>query len=245
MRAADKLAAILNRDDTARSADKGLVNRTMARLRQAIAPLVGLGRPTCGSWADRPRYADLRFVAELVIDVAGRSDAELAIREALAFRDPYLLAWSIRAAHDADVPVDAAVISHAARDDYARSVLHDGSASLADQLPPEFVTGLARARADMTQWLAFPTELGCVPSELELLKQVDRAEGRYFVFRFRAGGGDFDDKDVFNAGVSGPWTEDGDLADRSGTFSDFKRADSATADEHLRRIVGVVEDVGD
>jgi hypothetical protein len=71
------------------------------------------------------------------------------------------------------------------------------------------------------------------------MKAIDQQNGRYFVFRFRAGGSESADNKVFNAGISGPWDDHGDLAAESHTFSDFEPAASASAEEHLDRIVGL------
>jgi hypothetical protein len=235
--AAARLALILNRNPSAGASDSAIADRTVAALTGQLEPLVGGERPTCGSWADRPKYADLRFATELALHVAGNSGSKEAVRRGLRLRDLYLTAWAIRAAGAGETPVNSAVFDRVARNDYARSVLYEDSA-VAERLPSSLTTLEARARADMTQWLAFPTELGCVPSDLELMKAIDRPEGRYFVFRFRAGGGEFDDANTFNAGISGPWDEHGERSD-SGTFSDFQPARSATPEEHLDRIVGI------
>jgi hypothetical protein len=237
--AADRLAELLNRDDEAgRGADHALVQRAARALFTELQAHTGTERPTCGSWVDAPAYADRRFVAELVIDVAGRSGASRAIERALESDDPYLAAWAIKAASESGLTVGDELLSRVASDDLARSVLYQ-SDDVTDALRPEYRTLESRAEADMTQWLWYPTELGCVPAELETMRTFDVDDGTYFVIRFKAGGGPFDDADVFLAGISGPWSDSGELASRSHTFSDFEPAASASPEGHLRRIAGI------
>jgi len=239
VKAANTLAQTLNRDPSARASNGELADRTVETLVEELEPLVGDERPTCGSWADRPKYTDLQFATELALHVAGNSGSERGIRRGLELNDPYLVAWAIRAATAADVPVDSALVRRVARDDYARSVLYLGERSIEEQLPAALTSDVARARADMTQWLVFPTELGCVPTDLEVMKAIDLQNGRYFVFRFRAGGSKSANDRMFKAGISGPWNDRGELAAESHTFSDFEPADSASAEAHLDRIVGL------
>jgi hypothetical protein len=237
--AADQLAERLNRDDDAgKGANHALVERAVQALIAELKAHTGTERPTCGSWVDAPAYADRRLVAELVIDVAGRSGASRAIEQALESDDPYLAAWAIKAATESGLTVGDELLSRVASDDLARSVLYR-SDDVTEALPPAYRTLESRAEADMTQWLWFPTELGCVPAELETMRAFDVDDGTYFVIRFKAGGGPFDDADVFLAGVSGPWSDGGELASRSHTFSDFEPAASASPEGHLRRIAGI------
>lgn len=238
--AAKKLETILNRGRPAASSANGeKASRAIGVVLGELRPRERPERPTCGSYVDEEAYAGRRDVAELVIDVAGRSRAKDAVRRAVKVGDPYLAAWAIRAADRAGVDVSAQVVARVARDDYARSVLYGGPRAIAQRLPSSFQKIGARARADMAQWLAYPTELGCEPSELRLLRSFRRPGGRYFLFRFRPGGGSVDHANVFLAGVSGPWRADGTLASESRTFSDFKRTDSAAPQAHLRRILGL------
>jgi hypothetical protein len=238
--AGDELERILNRSrDAGTSADTRLVIRAANAVFADVEPLVGTGRPTCGSWAENPRYEEPELDAELIIDLAGRTGARATIRDALRLHDPYLQAWAIRSAVAAGMHVDDAFVARVAGDDNARFVLYDGGDAVVAHLPRALRTELARARADMTQWLVFPTELGCEPQDLELMQRVDRHDGRYYVFRFRTGGGDVEDANEWEAGVSGPWG-----ADNEGyaTFSDFERADKASPEQHVRRIVALVNE---
>jgi hypothetical protein len=133
----------------------------------------------------------------------------------------------------ANVEVADSSIARAARDDFARFVLFEGGEALAGRLPSSFRTELARARSEMTQWLAFPGELGCVPHDLQLMGTVERPDGRFYVFQLRAGDGQGEGANVFYAGITGPWGGSG----RPTTFSDFKRAAGASPEEHVRRIL--------
>lgn len=239
--AADRLAEIVDREpDAVASADPARAASATAVLVREVERLSGPGAPICGSWADTPRYADSRSVLELLIDVAGRVGARDAIRRALTLPDAYLVAWALRAADRAGVPIDPRLLARVADDPYARSVLHAGSDELVGRLPERHRTLEALARADLARWLTFPTELGCSPAELELMGELARPEGRYFVYRFLEDGGPTGGGGTFMAGVSGPWGPDGVLADRSATFSDFQPADAASPNEHLARILALL-----
>lgn len=233
-RAVEELGTVLEKPDRPVRADEGQVVAALSAVLDDVEPRIGRGAPTCGSWADGERYAGDRLAAELVIDLAGRAAARKALPRALATRDPYLEAWALRAADALGVEPPPGALRRVAADDLARAVLYDTPA-LVDRLAPAARGLPARARADMVRWLAYPTELGCQPERIELMDAIDD-DGRYFVFRFRAGGETGGDARRFNAGISGPWNDDGELANASATFSDFEPAASATARGHLKRI---------
>jgi hypothetical protein len=92
-------------------------------------------------------------------------------------------------------------------------------------------------------WLTDPGALGCQPADLVLTRAVGRPEGSYFVFRFRAGGGNATQPQVFFAGISGPW-RNGHLSGTANTFSEFKPAAAAAPEEHLKRILAIVKASG-
>jgi RNase P/RNase MRP subunit p29 len=70
----------------------------------------------------------------------------------------------------------------------------------------------------MVEWLTNPTEWECAPDEIELM---DIIGNNVFVYRFRIE-------------ASRPWTVG--ISGRV-VFSDFRPADSATAEEHAARML--------
>jgi hypothetical protein len=245
-RAVDRLAGLLNQGGV--RADPNRVDNALEAVLAELEPLIGSGPPTCDSWANDEDYLERQFAAELLVDVAGHSDADAAVRRALGVRDPYLAAWAVKAARRAGLSVGERVLDRAAADDYGRSVLiGPDDEGWQERVPLPHRTLEARARADMVQWLAYPTEYGCQPSELEVMERFDEQEGTYFVFRFRAGGPNAADDDgrVFHAGVAGPFDDEGHLAATSSTFSEFEPAAARTPREHLSSLVELVEDAQD
>jgi hypothetical protein len=244
-RAVDRLAALLNQRET--RADPDRLEAALDAVLTELEPLTGAGRPTCASWGHEEEYLERQFAAELLVDVAGHSGADAAVRRALSLRDPYLAAWGVKSARRLDLEVDERVLQMVAADDYGRSVLIGANdEGWQERVPERHRTLEARARADLVQWLAYPTEYGCQPAELHLMQRFDEPEGTYFVFRFRAGGPNAaGDGDVFHAGVAGPFDDEGHQAATSSTFSAFERADSRTPREHLASLVELVEDAQD
>jgi hypothetical protein len=244
-KAVDRLATLLNEGEV--RADPTRVEPALDAVLSELEPLIGDGRPTCGSWANDEEYLEHQFAAELLVDVAGHSDADAAVRRALGVRDPYLAAWAIKAARRLDLPVGQRVLDWVAADDYARYVLiGPNDQGWRGRVPERHRTLEARARAEMVQWLVYPTEYGCQPSQIEVMQRFDEPEGTYLVFRFRAGGPNAAGEDrVFHAGVTGPFDEEGLLAETSSTFSAFEAADSQTPREHLDSLVDLVGDAQD
>lgn len=125
-----------------------------------------------------------------------------------------------------------------ARDRKTRQVLHDllaqnGKLQL---FPAEFLTWEAMAESNLIGWLNHPNELGSPPDEIELMKKVPapRAEGHYFVFRYKTAEPHWAAKDGWMAGVAGPY----DLTTEPkpygrGTFSRFESYESRTPEEHV------------
>jgi hypothetical protein len=190
--------------------------------------------PVCGSWAHHPDYLPIRYATEVVIDLAGRAGFQDAAQDFWEFNDPYLAAWGLGAGPDNPYRYS---LERAAVDDHARSVLYLYE-HLEDDLPEKYKTEKAKAASDMAQWLAHPNELACQPKDLEVWDRLLAKGAFYYVFRFRAGG-DAKDANEWQVGISGPW-EDGELAETSKTFSDFKPASAGPPEEHLDRILKTV-----
>lgn len=132
-----------------------------------------------------------------------------------------------------------------ASDRNTRQVLHDlltqqGKLQL---FPREFLTWEAMAEANLIGWLNHPNELGSPPDEIEVMTRVTapRAEGHYFVFRYRMAAPHWAAKDGWMAGVAGPYDLTREPAPYGrGTFSRFEPYDSRTPEEHVEVTHGAV-----
>jgi hypothetical protein len=197
----------------------------------------------CGSWAEAEPYRFVRYEAQLLLDLLGMlgtGESEARLREATALKDRRLRFFGLSGLLRSGRTVDPIAVADVATDDEMRSMLFE---SLLDHgqsalFPPALHTQEAFARADFVRWLTFPTELGCVPNEVELMKVVASAAGDWFVFRFKATAPEFVDPDVWKAGVAGPYARGAQPTARpgSGTRSDFGLWESYTPEGHLLRL---------
>jgi len=121
----------------------------------------------------------------------------------------------------------------------------DGKQAL---LPPTWRTQEALARADLTNWLTFPTELGAAPAEMVLMKVVPVDAGRgevleFYVFKFRTKPPHWAADKGWMAGVAGPYLRGAPpSADGSHTFSSLEPADSMTPEEHVGNVAEIIAD---
>jgi hypothetical protein len=104
----------------------------------------------------------------------------------------------------------------------------------------------ALAEFDLAAWLAYPTELGVKPDEMELLRtvEVDTPDGPcdLFVFRFRTHEPQWAAGSGWMIGVAGPYLRSGPPTTRGlgYTFSRLAREDAMTIDEHVKQLIGPV-----
>lgn len=99
---------------------------------------------------------------------------------------------------------------------------------------------------DMTGWLAYPTELGQQPDEIEHIRtiQVDTPDGPadLFVFRFRTDDPHWAGRHGWMIGVSGPYlrSQQPSTLGLGYTFSRLTREDAMTMQEHVEDLIGPV-----
>jgi len=140
-----------------------------------------------------------------------------------------------------------AALNAVAADPETRGALFDGlnECKRSDAFPRSELTQEKLAEAEMVHWLAYPTELGQPPDEIELMRTIEEdagesGGGRYawFVFRFRVRAPHPSAEDGWLAGVAGPFRKDEFPTTRTwgDTFSTFTRWEEFTADEHLSSI---------
>lgn len=104
----------------------------------------------------------------------------------------------------------------------------------------------AMAEADMAAWLAYPTELGDQPDEIELIRTVEfgTPDGSrdLFVFRFRTHEPHWAAGSGWMIGVAGPYLRSSQPATHGlgFTFSRLAREDAMTIEEHVEQLIGPV-----
>ena len=111
-------------------------------------------------------------------------------------------------------------------------------------LPKKCQNTASLAEASMCFWLLHPNELGVIPYEIELGKQVVNEDThRYFyVFKFRTKKPHWEAKRGWLAGVVGPYkilsTFEENIKDSIPTaFSHFEKWKSFTPEEHVKKFV--------
>ena len=155
---------------------------------------------------------------------------------------PVIFALASAARRQLDLP--AAVVTRVAMDPETRStlyeLLHDLGAS--HQIPGEYRSRDAFAEADMVSWLAYPSELGHAPTNIEKMATFtatcEGQEVELYVWRFR------DEGETWQAATSGPYEKTAPEGPLSGpsTFSLFEDWDTKTAEEHALSVLDTLAD---
>jgi Flp pilus assembly protein TadD len=208
------------------------------------------------AWMWEDEYQKQRNSGALLLDLMGyfgTPQVEQRLYQALAFTDPRLKCFALCSLLRLGKDVDPAHVLYVARSAEMRTHLFEelgelGSRSL---FPEEYRTQAAFAESDMVNWLSFPTELGRVPDEIDLMEVVgvDAGEGRglldFYLFRFRMYEPQWAAKDGWMAGVSGPFSRSDPPSTTSpgGTFSSFEPWESKTPEEHVESILEWIEQV--
>jgi hypothetical protein len=203
-------------------------------------------------WSDD--YWEPRQKAGLLLDMFGYVSTPAIIaelREALGYHDPRLTFFASISLLRLGVSVDSQHIRDLAASDEVRGWLYTRLKELgkSEMFPEEHYTQAAFARSDMVQWLIYPTELGRVPDQIELMKVVSADTGTpdgildYYVFRFRTHPPHWASEHGWTAGVSGPYlrSQAPSVTAPSGTFSSFEPWDSKTPEEHVGSIEEIIQ----
>ncbi len=82
--------------------------------------------------------------------------------------------------------------------------------------PAEFANAEYLAKSDLAHWLVYPTELGKLPDEIELLGSVKARRSVYYVFKFKS------NSDTLSDECKNEWLIGWSNAD-GGTFSNFDK----------------------
>lgn len=241
--AASTLLAYAKAGDLGDQAD-AIAARSAARAHDAI------NRAIAGSDEES---SEAQTWAGLYLDLLGRTGSHLAdpvLREAVASQNPWIAMWGAIGLERSGKSVSAQVIARIASDALCRQALYLSLRELGklDRFPAEFATQSALAEADMVGWLAYPTELGSAPDEIELLTTVELPESDdrsdLYVFRFRKHAPHWAAEHGWMIGVAGPYlrSEQPTTNGLGATFSRMEAEDSKTLAEHIESNLGTVKD---
>jgi hypothetical protein len=233
----------LQRDALAPAAEPALALYRLRR--QRLLPHQGeVG--TRWMWDDD--YAGPRNEAALLLDLFGyvpSSDTGLELRRALEdYRDPRLLAFAAASLVRRDEIVPPGLLLKIASFAETRKTLRTLLRKLnrPELFPDRYETQEALAESEMVDWLAFPTELGQPPDEIELMEIVSTGapgdEYDHYVYRFRMREPHWAAEEGWMAGVAGAFARrDAPTTEASGdTFSSFSAWESRAPREHVAAV---------
>ena len=218
----------------------------LERYRAKRAWLAEQERPDGVAWMWTDDYQDARSWAALWLDLLGQfpePEIEEVLKEAAESRDPRLVYFAVEPLLDRSLPVPPSAIDTVADSLEMRESLFKllRDRDRLDLFPERHRNQRALAASDLARWLTYPTELGTLPTELELMDVIirDRPEGgplEYYVFRFR--GSETSDRQ-WMAGVAGGYASDEAPTTTSTgeTFSQFTPWDGTTSSDHLDAIL--------
>jgi len=220
--------------------------RRCGHLRDELMPLQ---RDRGIDWMFADNYEALSGKTEILLDLMGHvhsPEIDDELHKALGYRDPRLKTFSILSLLRQGQTVAASDVANVAASAEMRCIVFSELEKLGKLalMPDRFKTQKALAEGDMVQWLAFETELGRPPDEIELMKVIpapgEKGAKDWYVFRYRTTEvGYFATKDGWLAGIAGPFSHDGPPSNSgSGTFSSFNPWEKYSAEEHLQKIVG-------
>ena len=205
-------------------------------------------------WMWEEPYIESRIEAGMLLDLFGHfpvASVENDLRQALERRDPRLQYFAAVSLMRLGQNVDSKYFGEIAAHSEMRTWLYQElrRRSQLALLPEKYLTQAALAESDMVHWLTYPTELGRVPDEIELMKVFPIDTGLtggiydYYLFRFRTHEPHWAAKNGWIAGISGPFRRDEQPStDALGdTFSTFDKWDSKSPEEHIGDIREIME----
>lgn len=220
------------------------------RLYEVLSPL----QETHGiAWMWEEDYQQPRELAGIALDVLGHVGTAESVAEltrALEYRDPRLKHFAVAGLIRSEVEVPPKEIEVVASSSEMRKWLFRElqEQDLRRLFPEEFANQEALAESEMVDWLTFPSELGRVPDEIELMEVVsdDYIEGAvdYYLFRFRTAPPHGSADQGWLAGVAGPFLrkDSPSVVAYGGTFSSFEPWDAKSPAEHVADIRALLDE---
>ena len=183
-------------------------------------------------------YENLEFISDIVRSLMGDPSMDQSITAHLMvlfmLERPAVSYYALSTLLAAGETVPDEVILPLAKDvEYADRVYHLlGRYGAEERLPMELRDPIYLAKSDLVQWLAYPTELGKRPDEIEFLGQTKKKGEIYHIFRFKSDSENLDEEsqNVWLVGWAGS---------EGGTFSHFdlyKDYDKGTVEKTVKYI---------
>jgi hypothetical protein len=200
-------------------------------------------------WTWDEDYAFARGYAGLLLDLMGyfpAAEVEPILEEATRSGDPKLALFAAIALVRLGRPVGLDLLERVAASAETRSLLFDELKRERQPalFPRKWATQAALAESEMVKWLAYPTELGRPPDEIELMKVVSQDLGpvdgvmEWYVFRFRTHPPHWSSSKGWMAGIAGAFKKAGAPSTTAygDTFSTMAPWESMTPEQHLAAI---------
>lgn len=208
-----------------------------------------------GGYAGDEDLAIVRRETGLLLDLLGNVPTpavQAELRRALEFEDVKLKYFAVVSLLRLGRLVEPVHIRAVAANAEMRWWLWDelGRLGLQSMFPAEFRTMEAFAEADLVRWLAYPTELGCVPDEIGFVQVISAPldeQGTmldWYTFRFRLAEPHWAARDGWLAGVAGPWLRGSSpgTAALGEAFSRFEPWSRRTAPDHVGDLTVLVRE---
>jgi len=202
-------------------------------------------------WQDHD-YLEKRTNSGLLLDLLGYGSEEISLDELkigfeyfIDTRPKYFALISL--IKRGETFVSNQLLSIAA-DDETRGFLfnHLQEINQLNLFPSTFNNQKALSKANMVNWLVYPTELGRVPTEIEFIQTVeivydDVGPADFYLWKFRADDDDWKDEG-WMVGLSGPFvrSESPSMEAYGYTFSVFSKLEDKSIREHFDEIVEVI-----
>ena len=200
------------------------------------------------AWDD-PIYMDVRHTFGLYLDILGYfpPDQEIIriLNECLQLKDTKMQYFAALSLLRMEQEVLPAVFEAIASNGELRCFLYDhlNFLNALELFPDNYLSQEQFAESNMIQWLTYPTELGRMPDEIELMKiisDIDETKGEieYYIYRFKSSHPNWKEFG-WMAGVSGFYIKSDKPATEAYkyTFSHFTPWDSMTPEEHLESVI--------
>jgi HEAT repeat protein len=193
---------------------------------------------------DGDDYLDVRERASVLLDLLRCVPGDAVVTELttqLGNSDPRLVFFAAKSmrALGHDVP-DEALSRVAANAEMRNWLIQElQKTHELERIPARYRSQAAIAESEMVQWLAYPTELGHVPSAISLAKVISTETHSgvvdIYVFKIKT-------DDGWVAGLAGPYVRADEPTTDSGgaTFSSFEPWDSKSPEEHAKQMVELV-----
>lgn len=199
-------------------------------------------------------YMDARLNSGLLLDLFGYGQSEESKNELVNsisfFSDTRLKYFALASAYKRGLQMESSDIAQIAAEDETRGLIYNylKSTGNLDLFPDEFNNQTDLSKADMVNWLIFPTELARVPTKIELIKVFtieydDVGPADFYLWKFMADDDTWRDEG-WMVGLSGAFirSETPTMDSYGFTFSAFTKLEEKTPEGHFEQIMEIMED---